>query len=80
MFDLLDGIRDHAGLEERLVLVGKIVTDDVAAGVGQRDDAIGEFLLADVGGVEGEVGGRGDVVHDLHHRATFVVAARGEVL
>ncbi len=45
-----------------------------------REDAVGEVLVAVEGGVEGEIGARGDVIDDLHHCAPLVGAARSEVL
>ena len=42
-------------------------------------DAVGEGLLALVGGVKRKTGVGGDIVHDLQHRATFVGAARRKV-
>src|SRR5262249_29863575 len=80
LLDRLDGVRDHVGLVEWLVISGLVVADDATAGIRKRNDAIGEILRAEGGGVEVEIGARGDVVHDLHHRPPLVGAGRGEVV
>ena len=78
--DSLDGLRDDTVLEHRLVEVTHVVADHFAAGGRECENAVGEILLADVGGVERETRARRDLVHDLHHRAALVAAARREVL
>ena len=70
--DGVDGLRHEAVLEERLIEVGHVVGDDVGAGAGERLDAAGKVRLAHDRRVEGELRAGGDVVHDLHHGATFV--------
>ena len=52
----------------------------LAAGGGEREDAVGKVLFAVERGIECEAGAGGDVVDDLHHRAALVGAARSEVL
>ena len=74
LLDRLDSIADDTRLVERFSEIADVVADHAAAGVGERKNAGGEILLADKGGVEVETGARGDVVHDLHHRAPLVRA------
>ncbi len=76
----LDRLRHDAVLEERLVEIGDVVADHFAARIRERDDAVGEVLLAVEGGVEGQARAGRDIVDHLQHRPAFVGAAGGEVL
>ena len=78
-FDGLNGLRDHAILEERLIKIADVVDDHLGAGIGKRKDAVGEVLLAIESGVEGEARAGRDVVDDLQHRPAFVGAARSKI-
>ena len=72
----VDGLGDHAVLEERLAEVEHVVDDDVRPRVGEVDDALRERGLPSERRVEREGGPRRDVVGQLHH-GPALVAARG---
>jgi hypothetical protein len=74
LLDRLDRFADDTRLIERFSEIEDVVADDATPCVGERKDAVGEILLADKGGVEAEIGARGNVVHDLHHRAPLIRA------
>ena len=74
-FNGLDGLRNNAILEERLVKIRHVIANDFAAGIRQRQNAVGKILFAVSSGVEGETRSGRNVVDDLHHRAAFVRAA-----
>ncbi len=77
----VDGLRDDAVLEDRLVEVEDVVDDDVAVvrRVAERLDVRREARFADVRRREEELRVGRDVVDDLEHRAALVRPA-GEVL
>src|SRR5262249_15927682 len=78
--DVVDRQGDDAGLEEGLVEVGEVVSDDLGAGVGQILNVGGETGFGDVPGSEGEARAWCDVVDDLEHRAALVGAEAAQVL
>src|SRR5438477_9855470 len=59
-FNGLNGLCDDAVLEKWLIEIANIIADDLAAGGGERKNAIGEILLALVGGIESHTGARSD--------------------
>src|SRR6185437_11235153 len=86
---LLDGpnrVSNYAALKPGRVGRYDILADHLTAVGGEREYSVGERRIAsgvavlEVGrtallGAEIEARARGDVMHDLHHRAAFVVAA-----
>ena len=71
---MLNRLADDVELKHRIGhLIVEIIDDHVAAGLLQRQNAVGKILGASVGGVEHQTRVWRDLMYGLHERAPFVV-------